>query len=241
MENIIPDKRSVKLIAHRGLSGLERENTCAAFIAAGESDYFGIETDVRKTSDGKFVLMHDDNTTRVTNGKYNYKIAETDFDTLRALKLPDLAGKERDDLKIPLLSEYINICKKYNKKCVLELKPCFEPQDIKDIIDEIEETGYLENVIFISFSLEYCVEVRRILRDAQIQWLADREATPEIISTVTGNRIDLDVYYKKLTKELLEYIHSLGLEVNSWTCDDVSDAVKLIDMGVEYITTNILK
>ena len=114
-------------------------------------------------------------------------------------------------------------------------------EDIKNIIDEVEASGYTQNFIFISFSLKYCVEIRRLLRDVKIQWLADREATPEIINTLVGNRIDLDVYYKKLTKELVEYIHSLGLEVNCWTCDDVDNAIKLIDMGVEYITTNILK
>ena len=37
------------MIAHRGLSGLEKENTNAAFIAAGNRSYYGIETDVRKT------------------------------------------------------------------------------------------------------------------------------------------------------------------------------------------------
>ncbi len=241
MKTVIPDKRGVKLIAHRGRSGVARENTCAAFITAGQADYYGIETDVRKTADGKFVLMHDDNTSRVTNGKYDYKIAETDFDTLRSIRLPDLSGNEQEDLKIPLLSEYINICKKYNKKCVLELKSCFEPEDIKAIIDEIEALGYLQNVIFISFSLGYCVEVRRILRDAKIQWLADREATPEIINTLTKNGIDLDIYQKKLTKEMVDFIHSLGLAVNCWTCDDIDRALELIDMGVQYITTNILR
>ena len=40
------DKRGVRLIAHRGLSGIEQENTCAAFIAAANREsYYGIETD----------------------------------------------------------------------------------------------------------------------------------------------------------------------------------------------------
>ena len=39
------DKRGVRLIAHRGLSGIEQENTCAAFIAAANREsYYGIET-----------------------------------------------------------------------------------------------------------------------------------------------------------------------------------------------------
>ena len=55
-----------EMIAHRGLSGLERENTCAAFIAAGNRSYYGIETDIHITRDGRFIVYHDDNTLRLT-------------------------------------------------------------------------------------------------------------------------------------------------------------------------------
>ena len=34
------------MVAHRGVSGLERENTCPAFVAAGVKSYWGIETDI---------------------------------------------------------------------------------------------------------------------------------------------------------------------------------------------------
>ena len=43
---LFTDKGNVKMIAHRGVSGLERENTCPAFVAAGVKSYYGIETDV---------------------------------------------------------------------------------------------------------------------------------------------------------------------------------------------------
>ena len=53
---------NVRMIAHRGLSGIELENTNSAFVAAGNRSYFGIETDVHITADGQFVIIHDDNT-----------------------------------------------------------------------------------------------------------------------------------------------------------------------------------
>ena len=52
MNTIKFDKKNVKVIAHRGVSGLERENTCASFVAAGNRSYYGIETDIHKTMDG---------------------------------------------------------------------------------------------------------------------------------------------------------------------------------------------
>ena len=84
-------KKDVKMIAHRGVSGLEKENTAAAFVAAGNRSYFGIETDIHCTADGKFIIIHDDTTTRVTG--IEKTVEETDFDALRAMKILDLDGE----------------------------------------------------------------------------------------------------------------------------------------------------
>lgn len=65
MDTIKFDSNAVKMIAHRGLSGIERENTCPAFVAAGNGGYFGIEADVHVTKDGKFVIIHDETTERI--------------------------------------------------------------------------------------------------------------------------------------------------------------------------------
>lgn len=62
MEN----KGQVRIIAHRGLCGLEPENTHAAFIAAGNRSYYGIESEAHKIADGYYVMMHDENTLRMS-------------------------------------------------------------------------------------------------------------------------------------------------------------------------------
>ena len=67
MDTLKFNKNNVKVIAHRGLSGIETENTNSAFVAAGNRSYWGIETDVHKTVDGVYVVFHDDNTGRVAN------------------------------------------------------------------------------------------------------------------------------------------------------------------------------
>ena len=65
MNTIKITKNSTKLVAHRGLSGIEKENTNAAFVAAGNRSYYGIETDIHRTADGRFVVCHDDDLKRV--------------------------------------------------------------------------------------------------------------------------------------------------------------------------------
>ncbi|MFQ7076813.1 MAG: glycerophosphodiester phosphodiesterase family protein [Christensenellaceae bacterium] len=56
MNTVKIDKKNCRMIAHRGVSGLEKENTCAAFVAAGVKTYYGIETDVHVTADGEYLF-----------------------------------------------------------------------------------------------------------------------------------------------------------------------------------------
>ena len=110
------------MVAHRGLSGIERENSLSAFVAAGNRDYFGMECDVHVTKDGKYLIFHDDTTGRIC--EKDFRIEETDFEELSHLRLL-ASGKEgvydRAHL-IPTLKEYLEACARYQKVAVIELK-----------------------------------------------------------------------------------------------------------------------
>lgn len=242
MDTVKIESKQTKIIAHRGLSGIERENTCPAFVAACNRSYFGVETDVHVTGDKKFVIIHDETTERVSNGAHIINVEENDYSAVQDIILPDSDGSViRRDIRIPLLSEYISICKKYNKVCVLELKNRMEDDDLKAIFEEIKSLDYIENVIFISFSFENCVFARKQLPQNEIQWLTDADVTEEMIKKLVDSNMNLDIYHKKLTKENIAALHSNGIKVNCWTCDDAERAKELIDFGVDFITTNILE
>ena len=148
MDTIKINSSGVKMIAHRGLSGIERENTCPAFVAAGNRSYFGIETDVHVTKDGKFVIIHDETVKRVSSGEYDINVEESNYSDIEKIVLPDLDNTTyRKDIRIPLLKEYISICKKYEKICVLEIKNHFEIEDIEKLINEIKELKYVKDVV----------------------------------------------------------------------------------------------
>lgn len=243
MNTIKINKQKVKMIAHRGLSSIEKENTNSAFVAAGNRSYFGIEADVRTTKDGKFVIIHDETTDRITYGKYDYNIEKANYEDFSDIVLPDIDKTTvRTDIKIPLLEEYIKICKKYEKVCVLELKDRFEKSDLARMVEEIRKTDYIENMIFISFDLENCLNIKELLPQNKVQWIvAHIKVAEEMIDVLRENHLDINVYYKRLKKDIIEKFHSYGIMVNCWTCDDKDYAEKLVNMGVDYISTNVLE
>ncbi len=239
MNTIKINHENVLMVAHRGCSGLELENTHAAFVAAGNRSYYGIETDVHVTLDGKFVCFHDDTTGRIAID--NMVVEETTFDTLRSLLLADKDGKKgRSDLRMPTLQEYIQICKKYEKIAVLELKNTFIREDIVKIIDIIRGEEYLENVTFISFSLENMIILRELLPEQSCQYLTVK-FEDGLIETLVKYHLDLDIHYKSLNAENIAALHAHGIRVNCWTVDDPEAAAQLIADGIDYITSNILE
>ena len=228
-----------RMIAHRGVSGLEKENTCSAFVAAGNRSYFGVETDVHLTADGKFIVIHDDDTLRVSGELY--AVEETAFETLRRIRLLDIDGRRgRADLLMPELSEYIGICKKYEKISVLELKNHMPPEAIRKIVKAIRDDGWLERTIFISFDLPNLLALREALPEQPAQYLVS-EIDGTLLDTLKVNRLDLDIWYKALTPEFVAACHAANILVNVWTVDTLEDCRRMADWGVDYITSNIVE
>lgn len=235
----INNKKNTRFIAHRGLSGIETENTLLSFVAAGNRDYWGIECDVHITKDNKYVICHNDE----TGGLFDKSllIKSSDFDELRSLKIQDLSnGLLADSIKMPTLSEYLAICDRYNKIAVIELKNPMEMSNIAQIVKICEREYDLTKIVFISFCFENLIKVRELLPKQTVQFLCN-EFNEDIFAKVKKHQVDLDTWYGCLTKENISALHGEGIKVNCWTCDDKNIAEELIIFGVDFITTNILE
>jgi glycerophosphoryl diester phosphodiesterase len=239
MDTVKIEKKNTLVIAHRGLSGIEPENTNAAFVAAGNRSYFGIETDIHKTLDGEFVVSHDNHLARTAGVEIDTE--SSTLSELQSIPLFDSDGiADRIDLRTPTLSNYIKICKRYEKHSVLELKDEFTDGDIARILSVIDSYGYFEKVTFISFVYDNLVKVKAQRPDAKCEFLfsaPDRISADELAEA----GFNVDIYHAVLTKELIEEYHRAGLTVNCWTVNDAARAEELISYGVDYITTNILE
>ena len=229
------NSKKTQMIAHRGVSGVECENTAAAFIAAGNRTYFGVETDVHVTADGVFVIIHDDTTGRVCDE--NLPVDNGTWESLKDLHLHDADGVTRRDLCLPLLEDYLQICRHYNKTAVLELKNAFKKEDIAKIL----EACGTEGIIYITFDTNNLIYLRELSDTAVAQLLTRQIVTDEQVAFMQQYRLDLDANYQWATKENIDRMHALGIKVNVWTVDDPAVAEQLADWGIDYITSNILE
>lgn len=225
-----------KSVAHRGLSALYPENSGEAFRAAAQLPYFGIETDVHVTRDGKFVVIHDDTTGRV--GDRDLSVEGSTAAELAEVRLLGKDGAPRE-LRIPALRDYLDICREGDKVCVLELKNRFDPADIQRLLAEVEAAGCRDRMIYISFFMENLDTLRKLDPACTVQFLISKW-TEELLPTLIEKKMDLDIHYGALDEEKVHAILDAGLTLNAWTVDDPAKAEQLAAWGVHQITSNIL-
>jgi len=239
MDTIKINKKNTKMIAHRGLSGLEKENTVLAFVAAGNKSYYGIECDIHKTKDGVFVVIHDDHTGRVSI--INKIISESTYEELLNINLNDVIDNApKAYLKIPTLAEYLDTCHKYRKHCVIEFKGKFSDDDLTRVINLVDSRGYLNQTTFISFELDNLLRLRNMNQDLSLQFLTS-SYTSDLLQILKKYHLDLDIYFEPVTKAILKELHDSNILVNVWTVNDPVIGEKLVNWGVDFITTNILE
>lgn len=249
------DKKSTKLIAHAGLCGLETENTAAGFVAAGSRSYYGIETDVHVTKDRRIIALHNSNLLAMSG--VDMEVSEHTLAELQSVPLYDRCffnsmedyglqpqqGVHRADLRVPTLEDYINICKKYDKIAVPELKDPMTPEEIALVADTVRRLGYLDNTVFISFHWENLAALRSLLPQQTVQFLTGVgiDFTDAFLDRLAACGFDADIHIFTVTKELIDRFHARGIKVNVWTVDWPDRAEQVAGWGADYITTNILE
>ena len=135
--------RRIVVISHRGEHLHHPENTIPAFqeaIRVG-ADYF--ELDVRTTSDGKLVLMHDGTVDRTTNG--HGEVAKMTFDEIRALDAGVKMSPEFKGTRVPTFDEALDLA-----RGKIGIYVDVKNASAKDLVEHINGHGMTDHVVIYS-------------------------------------------------------------------------------------------
>lgn len=103
-----------------------------------------------------------------------------------------------------------------------------------------ESYEYLAYTTFISFDINNLISLRKICPNQKAQYLTV-EFSNEILENLKKYKLDLDIEYHNINNDILQILKENNIEVNCWTCNDSEDGEKLVECGVDYITSNILE
>lgn len=230
---------SMKMVAHRGYSKYELENTKEAFLAAANRSYYGIETDVVLLKDRSMVLFHDDDLKRLAG--LNINIRDLTYPEALKIELNERGTYHTYKYHIATLLEYLRICKHYKKIPVIELKWGFDNDAVDELMKLIIDEDLFENSMIICYTMSTILYLKEKYPLYHTQFLLGYLYSEELINKCLEENLNLDLRCDLVTKELVDRFHQKGLEVNTWTVDSKEEYERLKKCGVDYITTNILE
>lgn len=234
----VKELSDIKMIAHRGLSAIAPENTVASIKAACDAGYYGVEYDVQLTSDGVWVVSHDDNLKRMTG--QNVKIAETELIDLEKIVYNNGANIEKyDGIVIPTLDEVLAVISNYDIVSVIEIKT--ETDDkVDELLELVEQYKLTKKVRIISFNAEPLKKVKKLNAKIPTSYLTHK-VDGSVIELCKNNGFDAVSFDKsKCDESSVKLITDAGLTPQCWTVDEMKDFEKFAGYGVEYFTSNRL-
>jgi glycerophosphoryl diester phosphodiesterase len=233
----------ITLTAHRGLSAIEPENTLPAFKAACEAKYNYVEFDIEPTSDGKWIVMHDDDLRRTTNG--HGKITERTLAEVSALKIDNGANIENyTDLRVPTFEETMALFDRYypNTKPMIEIKSIGK-NNLDSLIEFFKDYAARgRSTIIISFDKDIIDTLYKECPE-QTYWLLTSELSDEAVDFCKnhGNmRAAFNGNNTKNTDSVINAAIDAGIPLAAWTVDSPDTLKTLYDLGVRYFTTNCI-
>ena len=223
------------VVAHRGASLEQPENTIAAFGAAIDAGADAVEFDVRMTADGHAVVMHDPEVSRTTDG--TGLVSEMTLEEIRKLGVPTLeetleclAGRVAADVEIKNLPA----------------EPGYtldRERAVEATLDALDALGFPGQVIVSSFNPASITHSRALRPDVPTGLLTEYEVDAEEAlarATSQGHPWVLPFVLKVLEAGdgFADRVHAAGALLGVWIADDPETARRLFELGVDAVATN---
>ncbi|MCF3122763.1 glycerophosphodiester phosphodiesterase [Streptomyces arenae] len=210
-------------IGHRGVMGVEPENTLRSFIAAQAAGLDVIELDLHLSKDGALVVMHDADVARTTDGKG--PIAEKTLAELREL---DAGRGER----IPVFEEVLDAVSaplQAEIKDVAAARALAEVMHRRDLVSRVE---------VISFHDEAVAEIARLVPGVRTALVASRYGTDVVERARTVGATTLVLNIRRLTLEIVEHARKADLRIIGWVVNTQDDLRLVRALQLDGATTD---
>ena len=224
--------------SHRGYSGAYPENTMLAFEKALEAGCEGMEFDVHFSKDHELVIIHDERVDRT--GDTTGWVKDKTYEELCQI---DFAYKWKGQVpfqRIPTLREYFELVKDRDIISNIELKTgVFEYEGIEQAVYDLVREYHMEDKIIVSsFNHNSVMRVKAIDPKIRCGFLSE---TWILGTGAYVQRHGIEAYHPEfhmLTPAETADLRAHGVEINTWTVNEVEDIQTMIAIGAEGIISN---
>jgi glycerophosphoryl diester phosphodiesterase len=210
-------------IGHRGVMGVEPENTLRSFVAAEQAGLDVIELDLHLSKDGALVVMHDPDVDRTTGG--SGAIADQTLSELRTL---DAGRGER----VPVFEEVLDAVR---TPLQAEIKDVRAARALAAVLHARDLVGRVE---VSSFHDEAVAEIARLVPGVRTALIGSRYGLDIVDRAVTAGAATLCLNLRRLTLEIVEEARGRDLRIIGWVVN-TQDQLRLARaLELDGVTTD---
>ncbi|MBE6761592.1 MAG: hypothetical protein E7551_04830 [Ruminococcaceae bacterium] len=229
-----------RVCAHRGFNTIAPENSMAAFGAAVAMGAQEIELDIWSTKDNVLVSCHDSDLDRVSNG--SGKIYEHTYEELLNLDFGVKFGEKFKGMKIPTFEE---ILQKFSGRVIMNIHVKIWDLDFNDLM--IEEIVSLIRKYDAERHVYFMTSNDKIIRKVMeyspklkccVGWDGNKEPLSMVERAIKLGAKKIQLYKPYFNQETVDKAHENGIICNVFWSDDVEEARKYLEMGIDTILTN---
>ncbi|WP_455353963.1 glycerophosphodiester phosphodiesterase [Streptomyces sp. SYSU K217416] len=199
-------------IGHRGVMGVEPENTLRSFVRAEHAGMDVIELDLHLSKDGALVVMHDAEVDRTTDGRG--AIADMTLAELREL---DAGQGER----VPVFEEVLDAVR---SPLQAEIKDVAAARALAEVMHRRDLAGRVD---VSSFQEEAVTEIARLVPGVRTTLIASHYGTDVVDRARAAGAEAVALNIRRLTLETVESAHAAGLKVIGWVVN-TQDHLRLV-------------
>ena len=228
-----PDiNRAIQITAHRGSKVRAPENTLSALQQAIVEGADFAEIDVQHTADGVVVLLHDADLMRVAS--VNRRLQDIDYKDLRSIDVGSWFAPEFSSERVPTLLEAIDVARG-RIKLNIELKYTWPDPALAEKVGRIiRRNEFTSDCVVSSLNFQAVTEIKRAFPELKTGFIV-----MQAVGSLSRMEADfLSISAARATPRLIRDVHRRGREVHVWTVNDLSNALSVIEMGVDNIITD---
>lgn len=228
---------SPRYVSHRGFPPLAPENSLPGFRYAGLLRQWAVETDVHVTKDGQLVCCHNESVEAMYHGEG--LIREMTWGELSRLRLKTgnrLECFQEEELRMPLFSEYLELCRRYGCVPFIEMKT----EDGERLIRAIRSAGFEDDEVVVSSScLDWLKSARKAAPGLFLHHIFSDWESLFKLAALGNAGLSWKVDEPSLCPpELIEKAHGAGLKVCLRAADSLEAVRSMLDLGLDYLPTN---
>ena len=143
----------------------------------------------------------------------------------------------KKQLRIPSLEEYLNICKRYHMKPVIEIKQKMKKDTIKRLYQSLKKAKMQNQAVVTCKYKQQLTYMRKYARKMPLEYVR-HDFTQNDLSWMKKYHINVSINKNILSDDMIQLFETNNIKINIWTINNKDQLYNFTNKGIKIVTSD---